>query len=174
MITTKKEQQIPTSFRAVRYLLLQVMIRSIYSILICTRKQYTASRRFACYHIYARSKTFFVCFERNTADSSFCFFLDTFFCFSCSVPVSQDESTFFNLFLEFIVSVNLHDMFVAVLQCFLIDICLYFFKQILYIFFDAFARTSFLSSVSRRMISMVLFSKSRPPITRRTGTPFSS
>ena len=35
-------------------------------------------------------------------------------------------------------------MFVAVLQCFLIDICLYFFKQILYIFFDAFARTSFL------------------------------
>ena len=139
----KKEQQISAFFRQPRYLLLRIIIRLNYLKLICTCKQYAASRRFACYHIYARSKTFFVCFERKTADSSFGFFLDTFFCFSCTIPVSQNESTLFNLFLKLIVSVYFYDVFVAVLQCFLVNIFLYFFKQVLYIFFDTIARTSF-------------------------------
>ena len=58
--------------------------------------------------------------------------------------MSQDESTLLNLFLEFFVSIYLVDVFVAVLQRLLVDVLLDFFQQVLYVFFDAFARTSFL------------------------------
>ena len=58
--------------------------------------------------------------------------------------MSQNEAAFFNLFLEFLVAVHAGDAAVAVIERFLIDICLNVLKQILHVLFDTLAGTCLL------------------------------
>ena len=57
--------------------------------------------------------------------------------------MSQNKAAFFNLFFEFVVAVYRSDAVVAIVQRFLIDICLNLFEQVFHVFFDAVARTGF-------------------------------
>ena len=84
--------------------ILFIMIYNFYLIRTC--KYDTASRWFTCNHTFTR---FFVArnkwIERNTTNSCFGFFLNLFFCFGSSVPMSQNKSAFFDFFFKFIVGI---------------------------------------------------------------------
>ena len=57
--------------------------------------------------------------------------------------MSQDKTTFLYLFLEFFVCVYYCNFRITIIQCFLVDISLNFFEQVLNISFNALASDSF-------------------------------
>ena len=71
--------------------------------LVSSCEQYALCGRSAGHHAFARS---LVAFQRNTADRGFRFVLHLLFRFGSSVPMSHDEVTFFDLFLELFVGID--------------------------------------------------------------------
>ena len=67
---------------------------------------------------------FLRCIERNTADSSLGFFLDTLLGLCRAIPMTLQETAFLNLYLKLLPTVALTSMFEAELERFLIDIIL--------------------------------------------------
>lgn len=113
------------------------------TISIGTCENHTAGRRLARHHALAR---FLVAgdkgIERYATNGGFRLFLYSLFRLGGTIPMSQHKTSFFNLLLEFFVAVCTADTAVAIVEGFFVDVSLNLFKQILYVFLDAFARAS--------------------------------
>ena len=108
--------------------------------LVSSCEQYALCGRSAGHHAFARS---LVAFQRNTADRGFRFVLHLLFRFGSSVPMSHDEVTFFDLFLELFVGIDCNCFLRTMIECFLEDVLLDFFQQVLNVCFDVVASHSF-------------------------------
>ena len=112
--------------------------------------------------------------DRDASDGSLCLFLDLLLGLRSTVPMAEKESALCDLFLELLPCIDLADAFVTELESLCVDIVLDIVEKVCDNLRDAFLRMRSLLTVSRRASSTVPFSRSRPPIARRTGTPLSS
>ena len=143
--------------------------------LICSRKENTASRWFSGYHTLARSQALFISIKRKTTNCCLGLLFYPVFRFRGSIPMSQNKAAFLYLFLE-THRMNPLSRYVRYDSSMPSDKYCSEFPPTdccTYSSIPSQERVSF-SKVSRRITSIVLFSRSRPPITKRTGTPFSS
>jgi len=91
------------------------------SVLVSSGKYHALCRRFASHHADTRS---FVAFERNAADGCLGIGFDLLFCFGSTVPMAEQEASFFDLDLEFVVAVHFAGHGGAIVECFGIDVFL--------------------------------------------------
>lgn len=73
------------------------------AILIISGEDDPLGRRLACDHTYSGS---LVSIERYASDCGLGLLLDLLFGLGCSVPMSENESALFDLFLEFLVRID--------------------------------------------------------------------
>ena len=104
--------------------------------LVGAGKEYAASRGFASNHAGSRCS---VSLEGDASDGGFSLLLDALLSFGCAVPVGEHEAALLDLFFELLVSVYLYSVFLAIVECLLVDALLDFIEQMCYVFLDTVA-----------------------------------